>query len=306
MITTGAAAPVCFLESRVKNSPYLLLALANLFWAGNWIVGRGMRAEVPPIALSFWRWIIALACLLPLAWPYLKRDRAVLAAGWRWLAVLGVLGTCLYNALTYIGLQQTEAINGLLLNSFIPIVIVALAWVFQGKRLRPGEALGIAASFAGVVAIISRGDPRTLAQLHLNPGDLWILLSVVAWAAYTLLLPKRPAAHPLSFLSAIALIGVVATLPFYLAELAGGRHIAASAGAWLAIAYAGIFPAFLGFIFWNKGVEQVGAARAGLFIHLMPAFGILLAAVFLGESLLAFHFVGIALIFGGIYLTTRR
>jgi drug/metabolite transporter (DMT)-like permease len=259
----------------LKVSPYLLLTLANLFWAGNWIVGRGMRADVPPIALSFWRWIIALACLLPLAWPYLKRDRAVLVAGWRPLAILGILGTCLYNALTYLGLQQTEAINGLLLNSFIPIVIVALAWIFQGKRLRP-------------------------------IGDIWILLSVVAWAVYTLLLPKRPAAHPLAFLFAIALIGVAATLPFYLYELSTGRQITNSVEAWLAITYAGVFPAFLGFIFWNKGVEQVGASRAGLFIHLLPAFGILLAALFLDERLTSFHFGGIALIFGGIFLTTRK
>ncbi len=89
-------------------------------------------------------------------------------------------------------------------------------------------------------------------------------------------------------------------------EIATGRHIHASPGAWAAIAYAGIFPAFLGFIFWNKGVEEVGASRAGLFIHLMPAFGILLAAAFLGERLMSFHFIGIALIFGGIYLTTRK
>ena len=291
---------------KLKVSPYLLLATANLFWAGNWIVGRGMRADVPPIALSFWRWIIALACLLPLAWPHLKRDRAVLLAGWRSLAVLGILGTCLYNALTYLGLQQTEAINGLLLNSFIPIVIVALAWVFQGKRLRGGEALGIAASFAGVLTIVARGDPHNLLLLTLNLGDIWILLSVVAWAVYTLLLPKRPAAHPLSFLFAIAAIGVTATLPIYLWEIASGRHIHNSVGAWLAIGYAGVFPAFLGFIFWNKGVEQVGASKAGLFIHLLPAFGILLAAVFLGERLLSFHYAGIALIFGGIFLTMRR
>lgn len=291
---------------KLRASPYLLLTLANLFWAGNWIVGRGMRAEVPPIALSFWRWIIALACLLPLAWPYLKRDRAVLLSGWRWLLLLGLLGTCLYNALTYLGLQQTEAVNGLLLNSFIPIVIVALAWIFQGKHLAPLEAAGIAASFLGVLAIVARGQPQNLLALTLNIGDIWILISVVAWAVYTLLLPKRPAAHPLAFLFAIALVGVVATLPFYLLEIATGRHIQASTGSWLAIAYAGVFPAFLGFIFWNKGVESVGASRAGLFIHLMPAFGIILAGLFLGEQLLGFHFAGIALIFGGIYLTTRK
>lgn len=290
----------------MKPSPYLLLTLANLFWAGNWIVGRGMRDVVPPIALSFWRWMIALACLLPLAWPYLKRDRVALAAGWRWLAVLGVLGTCLYNALTYIGLQQTEAINGLLLNSFIPVAIVALAWIFQGRRLTGVEAVGILASFLGILAIVARGEIDNLRALTLNVGDIWILLSVLAWAAYSLLLPKRPQAHPLAFLFAIAAIGTAVTLPLYLVEIASGRHIVHSPAAWTAIAYAGVFPAFLGFICWNEGVAQVGAARAGLFIHLMPAFGILLAAAFLGERMHAFHLIGIALIFGGIFLATRQ
>ncbi len=290
----------------LRVSPYLLLTLTNLFWAGNWIVGRGMRDEVPPVALSFWRWVIALACLLPLAWPYLRRDRAILLAGWRWLLLFGLLGTCLYNALTYIGLQQTQAINGLLLNSFIPIVIVLLAWLFQGKRLRRIETVGIVMSFIGVVAIVARGDLGTLQTLTLNIGDIWILLSVFAWATYTLLLPHRPTAHPLAFLFAIALIGVLATLPFYLLEHFTMRQITPSTGAWLTLAYAGIFPAFLGFIFWNKGVEQVGAAQAGLFIHLMPAFGIVLAAVFLDERLLSFHFIGIALIFGGIFLATMK
>jgi drug/metabolite transporter (DMT)-like permease len=291
---------------KISVSPYLLLALANLFWAGNWIVGRGMRADVPPIALSFWRWMIALLCLLPLAWPHLRRDMPILRAGWKSLLVLGGLGTCLYNALTYLGLQQTEAINGLLLNSFIPIVIVALAWAFQGKRLGLTDGLGIAASFCGVLTIVARGDPHNLLLLTLNWGDIWILLSVLAWAIYTLLLPKRPAAHPLAFLFAIAVIGVVAMLPAYLAEIASGRQIHSSVSAWVAIAYTGVFPSFLGFIFWNKGIEQVGAAKGGLFMHLLPAFGILLAAIFLGERLLAFHFAGIALIFSGIFLTMRR
>lgn len=290
----------------MKISPYWLLTLASLFWAGNWIVGRGMRAEVPPVALSFWRWAIAVACVLPLAWPYLRRDRAILLANWHWLVLLGILSALLYNMLTYIGLQQTEAINGLLLNSFIPIVIVALAWVFQGKRLHGKEMLGIAASLLGVVIIVARGDLHTLRLLRPNPGDIWILLAVVSWAIYTLLLPRRPATHPLAFLFAVALVGALSTLPFYLVELASGRSIRHSIGSWLTMLYAGCCAGLLGFICWNKGVDAIGAARAGLFIHLMPAFGILLAAVFLGEQLENFHFAGIALIFTGIFLVTRR
>jgi drug/metabolite transporter (DMT)-like permease len=290
----------------MRVSPYLLLTLANLFWAGNWVISRGMRADVPPLALSFWRWVVALLCLLPFAWPYLQRDWPALRTAWRPIALLGLLGMALYNVLTYAGLQQTEAINGVLLNSFIPVVIVALAWVFQGKRLRLPEIIGMTASFIGVLAIVTRGDPLSLLRLSLNFGDLLILVSVFVWAVYTLLLPKRPAVHPFALLFACASVGLIFLAPLYLLELSGGRQIAATPQAWLTILYTGIFPALLGFIFWNKGVEQVGAARAGYFIHLLPAFGILLAALFLGERLFAFHLIGITLIFGGIFLTTRR
>ncbi|HTY04017.1 MAG TPA: DMT family transporter [Rhodocyclaceae bacterium] len=292
--------------TRPHVSPYLLLVLANLFWAGNWIVGRGIRGDVPPLALSFWRWIIALAFILPLAWRHRRRDWPQLAANWRWLALFGFLGTATYNALAYVGLQYTTATNGLLLNSFIPVAIVVLGWIFLGKRLRPVEALGVVTSLAGVMTIIARGDIAVLAGLHLNVGDLWILISVFAWAIYTLMLPHRPNVHPFSFLAAIAIFGVVELLPVYLWEIADGRHMHVAWSSLGAALYTGIFPAFLGFVFWNRGVAEVGPARAGLFIHLMPAFGILLSILFLGEQPEAYHAVGIVLIFGGIWLNTRR
>lgn len=291
---------------RLRVSPYLLLMLANLFWAGNWIVGRGFRGQVPPLALSFWRWAIALVAILPLAWPYLRRDWPRLAASWRWLALFGFLGTATYNALAYIGLQYTTATNGLLLNSFIPIAIVALGWAFLGKRLRPIDALGIGVSLLGVVTIIARGDTGVLAGLHLNVGDLWILVSVLAWAIYTLMLPHRPEVHPMTFLAAIAIFGLIELAPAYAWELASGRHMTLTLTGLAAVAYTGIFPAFLGFVFWNRGVAEVGPAKAGLFIHLMPAFGILLSIAFLGERPEPYHFVGIGLIFCGIWLNTRR
>ena len=291
---------------RLHASPYLLLTLANLFWAGNWIVGRAFRDAVPPVALSFWRWAIALAFILPFAWPHLRRDWPRIKAAWRWMLPFGLTSTACYNALCYVGLQYTTVINGLLLNSFIPIVIVFLGWLFQGKRLRPIEALGVAASFVGVAVIVARGDAAVLAGLHLNARDIWILVSVVAWAIYTLMLPHRPDTHPMSFLTAIAILGLVVLAPAYAWEIASGRLINSTPAALAGIGYTGIFPAFLGYIFWNRGVAETNPARAGLFMHLMPAFGIILSMVFLDEHPAPYHFAGIVLIFTGIWLNTRR
>lgn len=287
-------------------SPYLLLTLAALFWAGNWIVGRGVRADVPPLAMSFWRWLIALLLVLPFAWPHLRRDWPAIRSHWGWLALFGLLGIAGYNTFAYLGLRYTMATNGLVINSFIPIAIVALGWAFLGKRLRPVEALGIFASLCGVLTIIARGDAAVLQALHLNIGDIWILVAVFVWAAYTLMLPHRPAIDPMSFLAAITVFGLLALLPAYLWEMAEGRHVVVSTSSLIAIAYTGIFPGFLGFVCWNKGVAEVGPAKAGLFIHLMPVFGILLSIAFLGENPEPYHGAGIALIFVGIWLNTRK
>lgn len=289
------------------DHPYLLLSLTSLFWAGNWVIGRGLRADVPPMALSFWRWLIALACVLPFAWPHLRAQWPTMRAGWKNLTLLGVIGTALYNAITYLGLQTTTATNGLLLNSFIPIVIIGLSWLFLGKRLSWIEWGGVGISLAGVFAIVARGDAATLLTLALNPGDLWILLSVFGWATYTVCLQWRPAGlHPYAFLTAISVIGLLAIAPFYIHELMGERSIRTTPTILAGIAYTGVFPAFLGFVFWNRAVGEVGGNRAGLFMHLMPVFGIVLSAVFLGEAPLPYHFAGIALILGGIWLTTLR
>jgi drug/metabolite transporter (DMT)-like permease len=284
---------------------YLLLVLANLFWAGNWVMGRAVRGDVPPLALSFWRWVIATLLFLPLAWPHLRHQLPALRRHWRWVTVFGVLGTAFYNALAYIGMSMTTATNGVLLNSLIPIVIVAGNRIFFGHRLQTRESLGIAVSLAGMAVIVGRGDFAALARLELNRGDLWVIASVVAWAMYTLLLPKRPAdLHPQTFLVAISAVGLLAVGPFYAWEIGAGRHINATPGALAGIAYAGVVAAFLGFICWNRGVAEVGPARAGLFMHLVPVFGILLSLALLGERLEIYHGIGMLMIFAGIALTT--
>lgn len=290
---------------RLAN-PYLLLTLTVLFWSGNWVVGRGFRGDVPPVALAFWRWVIAFACVLPFAWPHRAQCGPALRAHWRILVLLGLLGITGYNTLAYLGLQFTTATNGVLLNSFIPIVIIGLSVFFFGKRLAARELLGVGISLAGVTVIVAHGELAHLAALSFNPGDLWIMLSVFVWAGYTVLLRYRPAGlHPMALLLLLTGIGIVGLAPFYAWELAQGRVIHATPAALAGIAYTGIFPAFLGYVFWNRAVAQVGGAVSGLFIHLMPVATPLLSAIFLGEAPQAYHFLGMALIIGGIFTASR-
>jgi drug/metabolite transporter (DMT)-like permease len=296
----------CASFARRTASPYLLLTLTPFFWAGNWIVGRGLYREIPPMAMTFYRWFFALLILAPFALPHVRREWPLVIRHRRALLALGIVGVGTHNALTYLGLNYTTAINGVMLNSFIPVMIIALSWIFLRQRLSRLQLAGVALSLCGVLAILSGGRPETLAALELNRGDLLVILSMQLWSVYTIGLRWRPAGlHWLTFLFVIVCVGDAAVLPLYLAESALGARLVLS---WLnlaAIVGVALFSSVLGYIFWNRGVEQVGASVAGLFVHLMPVFGTLLAWLLLGERLRGFHVTGIALILTGIYLTSR-
>ena len=289
------------------HHPYLLLTLTTLFWSGNMVVGRAIRADVPPFSLAFWRWCIAFALTLPIALPYLREQWPILKRNWRPVVVLGLLGVGGYNTFAYIALQYTAATNASLLNSFIPVATIALSWLFLKKPMSRLEGLGVLISLAGVTAIVARGDLATLAALTINLGDVWMLLAVFVWAFYTIGLHWRPAGvHPMLMLAAFTLVGLMALAPAYAWEIAQGRVIQTTPAALAGIAYTGTLPGFLGYIFYNRAVGEVGASRASLFIHLMPVFGTALSAIFLAEVPQIYHFVGISLIFAGIYLTTSQ
>lgn len=292
---------------KLFSNPYLLLILTTLFWSGNMVLGRGIRGDVPPMALAFWRWAIALLCVLPLALPHLRAQWPLLKKAWRPVLLLGLLGVGGYNTFAYIALQYTTATNAVLLNSFIPIATIAISWAFLGKHLRRVEGIGVLVSLGGALTIVARGDPGVLAHLNLNLGDIWMLGAVIVWAIYTVGLAWRPAGvHPMLMLGAMMLVGLTALAPAYAWEMAQGRQINAYPGSLAALAYVGILPSFVGYIFYNRGVAEIGANKASLFIHLMPVFGTLLSAVFLDEMPLWYHYLGIGLIFTGIWLTMKK
>jgi drug/metabolite transporter (DMT)-like permease len=287
-------------------SPYLLLTLTPLFWAGNWIVGRGLYTQIPPMAMTFYRWFFALLILAPFALPHVRREWPIVRRNIRTLLLLGLVGVGTHNALTYLGLNYTTAINGVMLNSFIPVMIIALSWILLRQRLSAVQLGGVALSFCGVLTILSGGSLASLASLSLNRGDLLIIAAMLMWSIYTIGLRWRPAGlHTLSFLFIIACVGDLAVLPLYLVETALGVPMTFSWLNLLAMIGVALFSSVLAYIFWNRGVEQVGANVAGLFVHLMPVFGAILAWFLLDERLRVFQVAGIALILAGIYVASR-
>jgi drug/metabolite transporter (DMT)-like permease len=291
---------------RLANaSPYLLLMLTALFWAGNAVVARALHNLLPPAAMAFWRWALALLLLFPFVLRPMYEQRTLMRANWVRLALLGVLGVGCYNTFLYAALQTTTATNGVLINSMTPLLIVLIGRTLFGVRMTRRQQAGILLSLAGVVGIVSRGDVAVLMRLDFNQGDLLLIGGAFTWALYTVLLRWRPAGiGTLAFLGAAVVGGLLLLmLPLYLVELASGRVAVWNAATGAGMVYFAVFPSILAYLFWNRGVQQVGANRAGLFLYLVPVFGILLAITFLGERLHLFHLAGAALIFTGIYIS---
>lgn len=290
---------------RIKAHPFLLLTLTTLFWSGNFVLGRAVKNSIPPVSFAFWRWAIALLILIPFATPHIRLEWPLIRKNFRLLTIYALLGVSCFNTFVYIGLHSTTATNALLINSSVPILIVLLSYFFAGVHISFRQVVGIAISMTGVLTIICRANLDVILSLQINRGDIWCLLAVICWAFYTFLLRKRPAElHPLSFLTTLIAIGLIPLSALYAWEFNQAGGFLPDSANISTILYAAIFPSVLSFIFWNQSVREVGPNRAGLFLYLMPVFGAIMSAIFLGESIRAFHLVGMVLIFTGIHLTT--
>lgn len=287
--------------------PYVLLIFTTLFWSGNFVLSRGMHTVIPPMALSFWRWSLALSILAALASHHLWRQRRLLLDHAGFIGLQGLLGVTGFNTLLYLAMQYTTAINAVLVNSCMPVLIVTFSWALYRDTMRPRQCCGVLVSLMGVLSILAKGDMAVLLQVSFNRGDLLVLAAAAVWALYSINLRRYPRdLHPLAYLTAISLVGLVGIAPLYLGELSAGRSMPINARTMVSIAYVALFASVLAFIFWNRAVRTIGANRAGPFVHLMPVFSTILAVLFLGERLAWYHGMGILLIFVGILMTTFR
>jgi drug/metabolite transporter (DMT)-like permease len=285
--------------------PFLPLVLASLFWSGNWVVGRALRDEMPPVAMNFWRWTGAAIMLAPFVLPRLAGRWHIVLRHWRILALLGGLGAALFQVLVYVGLGMTTTVNAVLMNSSVPLFIILCSFWLEREHATLRQIAGILISFAGILVIMKRGDLGALLQFDFRPGDAIIFAAMPVWGMYSVLLKRRPRElDGLEFLFVLALFGIICMTPFFIAEnlfVRSGTLTPTTVGA---VIYISLFSSVLGYICWNKGIATVGANRGGVTIHLLPAFGTLLAIVFLDEHFHLFHLIGFATILVGVGLAT--
>ncbi|TFW23022.1 DMT family transporter [Massilia arenosa] len=301
------------MNHKLTPSTALLLTIPPLLWAGNAIVGRLLRDAVPPMTLNLLRWTIALVVLLPLGWRILRADAGgAIWTQWKRYAVLGLFGVGLYNSLQYLALHTSTPINVTLVAAGMPVWMMLVGRMFFSVAVSGRQMAGALLSIAGVLVVLCRGDIQLLRELHLVPGDLFMIGATIAWSFYTwiLLQPKDPPelrASWSAFLFAQVLYGVLWSALFSAIEwTVAPAHMRWNAGVLAGLAYVAIGPAIVAFRCWGAGVQEAGPSAGAFFANLTPLFAALLSSAFLGEAPHLYHALAFLAIVGGIVLSSKK
>jgi len=290
----------------VNRFAYLLLAVAPLCWAGNIVLARGVVELIPPVGFAFWRWTIAFLILLPFGWNRAAADLDQVLQHWKIMVFLGLTGITGFNTLLYTGVHTTTAINGSLVQTAMPALVILISLAVFREKIGGLQILGVGFCMVGALVVILRGDLSTLFRMSFVRGDLIIGAAVVLYALYSAFLRKRPPIHPLSFLVFSFGIGAAGLFPLYIAELAVRGGFSPGEDVVLSIMYVALFPSIVAYFCWNRGIDLIGPNRGGLFINLIPVFASGMAVLWLGETLRMYHLAGMALIFSGMVLFNRK
>lgn len=294
------------LWTRLTDQPYLLLSLTSLFWAGNAVVGRSVAGQLAPATLSLLRWGGAFLVVLPFAWRHLAGDWPAIRARLGIMVLISFIGVSAFNTLQYTSLQYTSALNVLLLQSTGPLFVAAWSLALLGVRLTLAQLGGILVSMVGVMVILLKGDLAALGHISFNRGDLIFLFALAMFGCYPVLTLRRPAINSMSFLAFTFGCGTLMLIPMVAYELATRPLPTATPGNVLAVAYVAIFPSFVAYLCYNRGVAIIGANRAAPFFHLIPVFGAAMAIALLGERLELFHLVGFVMVLAGVIVAARK
>ena len=290
-----------------NNLAYILLFLAALFWSGNFIVGKfASYYQIPPFSLNFYRWLFAWLILAPFTIPEIVLKKQYIKDNFKLFLILGVTSITVFNSIVYYSLNFTQVINGVLMISTIPVMIMLFSSFLNIEKTNIYQILGVIFSLTGVVLIITKANFSILLNLDFNKGDLTMVLAMLSWALYSALLKKKK--HELSQLTLLEVIitfGLIFLIPVYFIEYKMGYIIKLEKPFVLILSYVVLFPGLASFILWIKGISLIGVNRSGVFLHLMPILSAIMAMIIFGEKFMFYHMLGAFFILIGILLSNR-
>ena len=291
-----------------NNLAYLLLILTTLFWSGNFIVGKAASMfEIPPFSLNFYRWFFACLILMPFTAKELIKKRKYISSNIGFFIILGITSITIFNSIVYYSLYYTQVISGVLMISTIPVWIIFISSLLNIEKTNIFQIMGVILSLTGVIFIISKADFNLLKNLEFNKGDLSMIVAMFSWAVYSALLKKKKyEISQITLLQVVIICGLLFLIPIYYIEMSMGNVIILGKPFYLTLAYVVIFPGLASFFFWIKGIALIGANRAGMFLHLMPIFGAIIAMIIFDEKFMLYHFLGAIFIIAGITLSNKK
>lgn len=281
---------------------YGLLTLTAFIWAGNSVAGKIGAGHIDPILLTTLRWCGAAVIITSLSIKQLKGDWPVIRRHLPLLFAYGASGFCLFNILLYSALTQTSVINVMIEQAGIPLVIFIGNFILFRTRATVAQLAGFALTLIGVILTATHGHPEQLLGLKLNIGDAMMLLAVVIYAGYSVCLKWKPPIHWRSLLTVPCIGAAIACVPFMAWRLATHPVAMPDATGWGVAVYATLFVALVASATYIAGIELIGANRAGLFVNLLPIFGVVLSIVLLHEPVQGFHAVALSLVCAGIVM----
>ena len=292
----------------VNFKAYLMLILCAFFWSGNFIVGKfATLYEVPPLTLNFFRWLIVWIILIPFTFRDILKNIKTIKTFFYSILLMSITSISIFNSVVYYSLNFTQVLNGALMISTIPVLIIFISFIFKTEKISFSQIFGLVLSIIGVATIVTRLDFKKLINLDLNKGDLWLLVAMLSWAIYsTMLKTHKTGLKYLSFISVIVSIGLIFLFPQFLFEFYNYQIIKFNIPVFLITSYVVLFAGLGSYILWNKAVIIVGPNKAGIFLHLMPVFSSFMAIFLLNEKLMNFHIIGAIIIIIGIYLSSKK
>jgi drug/metabolite transporter (DMT)-like permease len=290
----------------IYDRPYLLLALTTLMWGGNAVASRLAVGHISPMALTWLRWLVVCLLIAPCFAKDVIAQAPTLIARRFYIVLMAMLGYVAFNALMYAAAHHTPATNLTILQGSIPVLVLVGGLAWFGTRIWLVQVLGVAVTLVGVAVVAARGDVAALAALSFNIGDLWMIAACAAYAVYVVLLRTRPAVSDFVFVAALSGLAFILTTPLLIWEIATGTVQWPDSHGIAIVLYVAMFPSLVSQLLFIRGVELIGANRAGLFVNLVPVFGAILAVAVLGEPFRLYHGVALALVLCGIRLAERN
>lgn len=298
---------ILILLNRTKHVAHVLAFISVLLLGANFVVVRNIHDQYPLTVLSLWRWGGSALLLLPFIWTDLRHDWPIVRRNWRFFVISGMLMPILGSLTGYLAMEHTVAVNGGIIQSMIPAIVVLLAWIIGIERVKALQIIGLAVATSGVLYIITQGDVTILRSLDVNAGDLFLLISACSLASYTVYYKRQAEKpRPLVLVAVICGTGALYHLPFVLYEFWQGTPMPFTMATTLSIVFVAIFPSLLTVIFLNYGIEKLGSGTATAYHYFMPVVTAVLAFLFLNEAIAWFHLIGTAMILVGVYLTVHR